>query len=143
MNEHERRWTVVFIGVFLHAITGCGTEDLGQVNGFVKVGGKPLNTGSILFQNTIGSVSINADITEDGAFIIRTFDKNGIPPGDYRVAVRPESFGGSGDASLVGQPTKSRPRGVVPEKYHDIRTSGVEVTVKRGANPPYVFNLLP
>lgn len=143
MNEYEKCWILIFTGILLHAIIGCAEEVFGTVNGFVEVGGKRLESGSILFQNATGSVSINADITADGSFVIRTFDKNGLPPGDYRVAVRPESFGGSGETTLVGQPMKTRRSSVVPEKYHDIRTSGLAITIEKGANPPCVFERSP
>jgi hypothetical protein len=123
---------------------GCSSDKLGQVNGIVTVDGKPLNTGSILFQNAAAGVSLNANIAEDGTFVVKTFDKNGIPPGVYQVAVRVETFGGS-ETPLVGQPIKRKlnPSVDVPEKYRDVKTSGLTATVNPGVNPPMKFDLKP
>ena len=135
----------------LHAIlavlvlaAGCSHETLGQVNGQVTVDGKPLNIGSILFQNAAAGVSINANIAEDGTFVIKTFDKNGIPPGVYQVAVRPDTFGDP-ETPLVGQPIKPKPKPSVdvPEKYRSLDSSGLKATVNPGVNPPFEFDLKP
>jgi hypothetical protein len=124
---------------------GCSPgEQLGQVNGVVTINGKPLNTGSILFQNSAAGVSINANIAEDGTFVVKTFDKNGIPPGIYKVVVRADTFGDP-ETPLVGQPIKPKPKpsAVVPEKYRTLETSDLSVTVNAGANPPLTLDLKP
>ena len=124
---------------------GCSPgEQLGQINGIVTVNGQPLNTGSILFHNAAANVSINANIAEDGTFVIKTFDKNGIPPGIYKIVVRADTFGDP-ETPLVGQPIKAKPKpkATVPEKYRTLETSDLSATVNAGVNPPLKLDLKP
>jgi hypothetical protein len=138
------RFLAVLPAILLLLAAGCSNEKLGQVNGVVAVDGKPLNTGSIVFQNAAAGVSINANIAEDGTFVIKTFDKNGIPPGIYKVAVRVDTFGDP-ETPLVGQPIKRKPKPavLVPEKYRTLETSDLTATVNPGVNPPMKFDLKP
>lgn len=123
-------------------IAGCSGPDIGQVSGSVTVNGKPLTTGSILFSNKEAGISINANLGDDGTFVIKTHKAEGLPPGEYQVAVKSVTFGGD-ETPLVGQrPTASaKPTVFIPPKYSNVNTSGLSATVKKGKNEPFVFDL--
>jgi hypothetical protein len=120
---------------------GCGSSpSIGTVSGRVTLDDTPVSDATIAFEDAKSGVSVNASLAGDGTFTIRTHDKAGLPPGEYRVAVRPGTFS-TGDAPLVAPPMPMAAKTPIPAKYHSSATSGLTATVKAGANPPYEFPL--
>ncbi len=118
-------------------LLGCSGPETGTLAGKVTVGGKPLTQGSVLFENAETGVSVNAPLGPDGAYTVKTHDRAGLPPGKYKVAVTPSTFGG-GEAPLVEAPSKQAPAASeIPAKCRSTATSGLSVTVKAGANPAF------
>ncbi len=122
-------------------LTGCGGSEVGIVSGKVTLDGQPLTGESVVFEDTARGISVNAPLAADGTFHARTYDKPGLPPGTYHVAIRPGAVG-SGQAPLVGDadPTVAPPI-AVPQRYRNIKTSELTTQVEAGKNPPLEFAL--
>ncbi len=128
----------------LAALTcGCGS-DAGRVSGTVSVGGQPLSQGTVVFEDRSAGISVNATIGPNGKYTAKTYDLNGLPPGKYQVAVRPDRLG-DGETPLVSDPSGESPDTVsaIPEKFHSLETSGLTATVEAGANESFDFDLEP
>ncbi len=123
-------------------VTACSGPDIGQVSGKVTVNGKPLGNAHINFSSPDQKVSVNANLNEDGTYVIKTYEHDGLPPGDYQVAVKSGTFGYE-ETPLVGQapPASARPTVHIPPKYAYPKTSGLTATVQRGKNKSFDFDL--
>lgn len=130
--------------LLLCLVSGCSGPETGKLSGKVTLpGGKPLAQGSVLFENTEKGVSVNAPLGSDGTYTVRTHDRAGLPPGTYKVAVTPSTFG-SGDVPLAEDPSKqASAASEIPAKYRSTATSGLTVTVKPGTNPALDIELRP
>lgn len=123
-------------------LCGCGKPEVGTVAGSVTLDGQPLSNGTIVFEDATRGVSVNAALAVDGTFTARTYDKQGLPPGSYQVAIRPGSVG-SGEAPLVGEvdPNSTPSASTIPERYRSVKTSELTADVKLGDNSPFDFLL--
>jgi len=145
---HIRR----FISVWLLCLSmvalltvGCGKHSTnGHVTGRVTVAGTRLSKGTILFENVRGGVSLFVNVNADGTYVVKTYKEDGLPPGDYRVAIRPEAAS-SGPVALVTPPDlqKAADTSPIPAKYRSAATSGLTIQVKQGSNAPFDFDLTP
>jgi hypothetical protein len=111
---------------------GCGpTEPLARISGKVTFEGAPVQEGLIVFSSTELGVHIMAKIN-DGSYRVVTERGVGLPPGDYQVAISPPLID-----HPVG-PILEPPRPVVyrdiPNRYHDIQTSGLSTELREGEN---------
>ena len=141
INSHSRQ-IALFLGVAAMAfVVGCGSSDTGRVAGHVTIGGKPLDQGAVVFQDAKKGAAILAPIGNDGTYRVKTSQKDGLPPGDYQVAIQPQSSY-SGPAPLAAPPKQQKKaESPIPTKYRSVKTSGLKVTVKQGDNPPFDFDL--
>ena len=120
---------------------GCGGEPVGTVQGKVTYRQAPVATGSVIFQNADGTVAMSANLNADGTYQVKSADRDGLPPGQYKVAISPGVIG-SGEVVLATMPGQA-PVGPppVPAKYHSPENSGLSATVAAGTNPPFNFEL--
>lgn len=127
------------------ALLGCGGADVGRVSGKVVFpGGKPLPQGSVVFENKEKGISVGAPIGPDGTYTVKTYDRVGLPPGTYKVAITPTTFGT--DETPFAEPPSKQSAGTsseIPRKYRSTATSGLSITVQPGPNPPYDIELKP
>lgn len=134
----RRLFHYLLLAAFLvSAPTGCGrdTPETFPVSGTVRfTDGKPLTAGSVEFQTQELQPPVTAfgSIQPDGSFILTTYDANdGAVPGKHIIAViSGTTLGNNGN-------NQERP-GVIESselhpKYRQIKTSGIERTVKRGS----------
>ncbi|MEZ6069960.1 MAG: carboxypeptidase-like regulatory domain-containing protein [Pirellulales bacterium] len=116
---------------------GCGSgEPLGQVSGVVTLAGEPVTNGSVVFENRELGISVRANLDDQGRYHVRTYDQDGLPPGDYQVAVT-STRTGSGASPFVGDPADQQPTDTgpaIPEKYFKIATSDLSAHVDAGPN---------
>jgi hypothetical protein len=134
---------VVFgITTFLLAsIAGCGqsgSETMFPVEGQVKLRGKPLTKGTVVFypdpsKGNTTKHEPRGDIEADGHYKIVTHPRQGAPPGWYKVAV------------IVTEPSDpknlySLPRSLIPEKFSKPDESQVTLEV-RSQPPPGAYDL--
>ena len=131
-------WLVLTSAVLL---AGCNQESIGKVAGKVTLAGRPLSAGSIVFDNQVAGISVRANLGPEGTYQVRTHDKAGLPPGNYRVAVTP-SVVGNGETPLAGKPLPEAPPALIPVKYHDVKTSGLTADVQAGQNQSFDFALV-
>ena len=110
----------------LVAITGCGQDSAGVVTGTVTHQKSPVTSGTVFFSNDELGIHLNATIQVDGSYQVFRAGSAGLPPGTYQVAVKPPIY----EMPVGGDPSANKPPPFdVPEKYHDISTSGLETTV--------------
>ena len=132
--------TVVFTGLLA---VGCSPSDVGHVQGKVTVGGQPLPHGSVVFEDAARGIAVFAPLQTDGSYRALTYDKRGLPAGNYRVAITPNVIG-TGESPLVAPlkpPPPPPPGPSIPEKYTDAQTSGLTIQVQPGKNQPFDFEL--
>lgn len=115
----------------LCCLLGCGSEFGATVDGVVTLDGNPISPGLITFApEEPGIAPAVSDLDPKGRFELTTNKKPGVKPGKYRVAIqafRPPDV-------PEGQRTMKPSERLVPDKYFDINTSGLEFTVEPGNN---------
>jgi hypothetical protein len=125
----------------LVAVAGCGRGPTrAPVEGQVLYEGKPLEFGTVMFQPPSGQPS-QARIRPDGTFTMETFGHGaGAIVGRCRVRITCyESDAPSADGAMSEEPVTGRM--LIPSRYGEYATSGLEVDVLPGKNEPTVFEL--
>lgn len=108
------------------ALAGCGGGG-SKVTGKVSYNGKPLNSGTILFQTEEGVRS--ATIQSDGTYTIED-----VPAGNAKIAVTvapPPEKGPDGVSADEAGTSEANPV-LVPEKYSRVETSELTYKVTSG-----------
>ena len=110
-------------------LSGCNdAKQSGPVRhesgGIITFNGKPVPKAQVMFFGP--GVSRGAITGEDGRFKVRAGTGNGLPAGEYEVAVRPAP---GGDLEVINF---DRPD--IPEKYRSRETSGLKQTIVSGSN---------
>jgi hypothetical protein len=112
-------------------LTGCRRgEALVPVSGTVTLQGKPVADGIVTFSSHAKGVYVTARLDAQGHYDVRQAGGNGLPPGEYEVAITPAV-----PPALNSQPSASPPppKGpklvVIPLKYRDGKTSGLTLIV--------------
>ena len=127
------------------ALSGCGSAEnrapVSQVTGRVFLGEEPLAFGEVMFQPLQGGQPATGKITEGGSFSLSTYRLNdGAAVGRHRVRIVCYT---SQDPSNQ----KPGPQGdslgelLIPRRYANFSTSGIEVSVLAGGNAPFIFKL--
>ena len=144
MCRCRRLWAGCLMGLVL---TGCsGGPRLGKVFGRVRVGGKPVTSGTIMFHPDNGPTAIGA-IRLDGAYTLTTFKAgDGALVGSHHVTIHattvgegtlvdPKSFDEEIQLSRKGAKilVAGKVTWIVPEKYSRTETSDLTATV--GSSP--------
>jgi hypothetical protein len=132
------------VGAALFAALGCGGPDGPKtypVKGKVvyKGGGDVgrLTGGQVHFES-VGETRVTGlgEIEDGGTFSVWCYleskDREGLPPGEYRVCVRTARGGGDED----GAPR--RRSGPIHPRYQTFDKSGLTVTVAEGTNTPTI-----
>jgi predicted small lipoprotein YifL len=110
-------------------LAGCGQGggDLMPVNGKVTADGQPLTTGAVTFHpdatkgNTTPHIPVGM-IDEQGNYKLMSANREGAPPGWYKVTVIAE---GPPDEKNPYAPRKS----IINRKFADVQSSRFEVEV--------------
>lgn len=119
------------------SFAGCSdAPEMTVVEGKVLYQGEPLSRGAVMFQPEQGQPS-QAMIAPDGTFRMETFGYgDGAVVGHNRVRI--VSFEGEaaeeGEAGGLG-------RSLIPKRYGNYSTSGLEIDIQAGHNEPVVFEL--
>lgn len=120
----------------------CGQEPRGTVTGRVTQAGAPVSGATIYFEDAAAGISVMAPLSQDGSFVVKTYQGAGLPPGNYKVAVAPGGISNpEGPTPLALDVAKSSPTADIPSKYHKTATSGLTAQVQAGENPPFHFDL--
>ena len=124
----------------MFASAGCSRERLeavAPVAGKIHYDGKPLAEATVVFHRLEGEGrSLTTRTTADGTFRVTTHQPNdGAPPGRYAVTVELRDWVRDGDEAVRSG------RNLLPPKYADPRTSGLECVVVDGDNQLPLWNL--
>ena len=122
------------------ATTGCSRgPEIVPVSGKVLYNGEPLKFGGVMFQPPAGQPA-RGTIQPDGTFVLTTDDSgDGATVGTNRVRVTcyqaqdPSAPASEGEAALG--------KLLIPKKYSDIDTSGIEIEIPRGGRDDVVIEL--
>ena len=136
----------VCCAVFLAAgCSGDGTEPLKNlvpVSGTITYDGEPLDQGVVSFAPVEpGGQSATGKIV-DGKFTMQTtVSAPGVVAGKYKVLVESTE---TLDSAPSTNPTDlyAKPKNLIPARYNDVKTSGLEIEVVSGMSPPS-WNLEP
>jgi len=141
MKRPDRHWHRRAAGGALAALVflasaGCGSGMYPVQGKIVYADGKPateLAGGTVLFENPEARVSAMGEISKGATFQLTSTKKNdGAPPGTYRVAIgAPDPDEGKVQDDT---PKSKRRKSPVAEKYRNMETSGLRVTVERKKN---------
>ena len=147
-----RRCCLTLAGLFLAA--GCSGSDDGDlppraaVSGIVTHNGQPVEGATVLFfpqgeHNHVATGLSNAS----GKYALQTFGTNdGAVPAKFAVTVRKTELIYTGAAPVPGaaddaEVPPSVEKHMLPEKYGDASTSGLEATVAAGQENVFNFEL--
>jgi hypothetical protein len=121
---------------------GCGSQsehpETVPVQGKVIFNGQPVPRGTITFQPDDGQTA-TGEIQPDGTYRLGTFaEKDGAVPGHHKVMII------ANDADPTKMPGSSPgykpPKDLIPKKYSQLETSGLEATVTKDKST-YDFEL--
>lgn len=115
------------------AATGCGAGTV-SVSGIVKLQGRPLTSGTVLFHGPDGRVD-HSLIAEDGKYIIPESRLGIVRITVQSHAAAPSGLPTRGDPAPGVAPSKRGAAGkvvVLNNRYLDPATSGLTYTVHRG-----------
>ncbi len=124
----------------LSVVAGCGgSGPTGTVTGKVTKDGNPV-AAQVSFKGETGTASGVSDATT-GVYTLSTGDSNAIIAGKYQIAVSDivssEADPAAADYSKMMESGGAAPAAktsVVPAKYNNFGSSGLECTVTEGAN---------
>jgi hypothetical protein len=126
-------WAGILLVAGLSLFSGCGRSGPRQwpTTGCILLQGKPV-AGAIQFRNTAAGVDLVIPLDAEGKYAVATASGPGLPEGEYSVAIMPRQHLPVGAVSVA--PIKSP----IPQKYRQLATSQLVMTVKPGPN---VFNI--
>lgn len=125
--------TLVLMLVFTAALSGCSRSPFdSDVAGSVTLDGAAIGPGVIIFSPVDGGRNASrGNLAAGGDYHLVTKHARGLDPGSYQVAVQVYD---QSNAPPPGQRQMKRPESLVPNKYLDVKTSGLEYTVEPGSN---------
>ncbi|WP_164102208.1 hypothetical protein [Candidatus Laterigemmans baculatus] len=137
---------LVMNGALLPFLAGCGSEAEGPhlvpAAGELTYQGKPLEGYEVFLQPTSPEEPRAGGVTDaEGKFVLQTVGEDGAQPGDYRVYIVKQM------EELAGEPGREVPmsqpaaRSVLPKKYEDPDTSGLEVTIPEAGDQAIALEL--
>ena len=132
-----RPWGLMCAMILCGAVGCSDREEIGVIEGTVTYQGQPVSNATLFFRDHERGIHIMADLKDDGTYQVFTAGGRGLPLGQYRIAVVPS------DTATVANPDTGEiqtsravagPRTTFPERYRDVRTSGLSTTVEEGHN---------
>jgi hypothetical protein len=127
------RQGVEFFGAaaFIIVLTGCAkTTQESQVSGHVTLDGKRIGPGTVVFSPVDSGKPATGSIESDGSYLMKTSRDDGLAAGRYRVAVSIREMPQNVQRGDRPPPGKL----LIPEKYEQSTTSGLEYEVVPGDN---------
>lgn len=118
-------------------LAGCGSKRVATtpVSGTATYKGKPLKFGSVLFQPEVGPPATGT-IQPDGTFTLSTYTTgDGAVVGKNRVQVSCSDKQDPNAPKQTGNVEQTVGKSLIPQKYTNYSTSGLEIDVKPGMSP--------
>lgn len=130
---------VVVSALLVAFVAGCGGSGVKPIanlvpcRGTVTLDGQPLPHGMVGLEPLEPGAGRSANgAIKDGHFELATSaSAAGVVVGKYRVSVQSVSQEKTSSPAEMAKPPKS----LIPKKYNDIKTSGLEVEVTKGMQP--------
>lgn len=134
-------------------LAGCPAKPaVGTLSGRVTNQGKPVTDARILFENAELGAGTMLELDADGRFTVATADGPGLPPGIYKVAIKPKGKGSgmptaTGDLpveALAGSSFANEPppkNDLVPDRFNSFDAGGLQTEIRPGANPSWDIDL--
>lgn len=121
------------VWVVLLLVPGCSQSPFdADVSGRITLDGAPVEPGVVIFSPVDkGKNSSRGKIDSGGYYFLVTRHERGIDPGRYRVSVRVFE---KGDPPGPGERAPANLPPLVPERYLQPSTSGLEFDVLAGSN---------
>lgn len=138
----DRFVAVLLAGAMTAAVAGCGSDRLpvAPVQGKVLYRGEPLEFGSVMFQPDVGPAA-KGTINSDGTFRLSSYGQaDGAVIGTHRVRITCFDVQRPGHRHSQSEQEAGAGRPLIPRKYSNCATSGLQVEVE-AANKPFVFEL--
>jgi|tagenome__1003787_1003787.scaffolds.fasta_scaffold19681011_1 hypothetical protein len=129
----QRRTRIALaVAMILTLASGCHNSSMEpEVTGTVKLDGKPIGPGTIVFVPTEqGRKPVAGSVESDGSYDLKPSRMSGLSSGQYRVAVSIREMPRitkRGDRPPVGKL-------LTPEKYEDETKSGLQYQLEAGRN---------
>lgn len=149
----RRSGAALLIGpaLILGVVVGCGDKgrlEVAPVRGQVTYQGRGVPSATVIFHPSEGTdesakkLRPFAYADANGNFVLKTYiDGDGAPPGTYRVSIVARSSPPGGIRSKDSAPSaesSSAPGIRIPpkisEKYANVETAGIQVTIHEGEN---------
>ncbi len=126
------RWAVGCCCVATLALLGgcTGSSQESQVSGQVSLDGNNIGPGMVVFAPAGGGKPATGSIESDGSYTLNTSREVGLAAGKYNVAVSVREMPQNVKRGDRPPPGKL----LIPEKYEQSTTSGLEYEVKPGDN---------
>ena len=125
--------SILFTWLLFCALTGCSRDQntYGKVSGRVTADDKPVVDAVVLFQEPAQHIFIQATTDADGRYNFDKLPGEGLPVGNYQIAVQPPI-----QEIETGKPLPPpKPFPKVDPKFLDPEKSGLKLEVKTGENP--------
>ena len=113
-------------------LNGCGGVYDSSVTGVVTLDSSPVPRGTVTFKPIGTGPSAYGQVGPDGSYTLRTGREEGIPPGQYQVAVVANEPAPMKQTASGGPPPPGKP--ITPAWYKRPETSGLQFTVEPGSN---------
>jgi hypothetical protein len=112
--------------------TGCGGPYDSSVSGLVTLDGNVVPRGTVTYQPVTGGPPALAQIDDSGSYEVWTGREEGLPSGEYAVAVSANEPPTSQTSAKGGPPPPGK--AITPVWYRSTETSGLKYTVESGSN---------
>jgi len=110
-------------------LVGCGGDSHGDVSGNVKIDGKPLPAGDIIFESTDGSAPVAHGKIKDGQYSLKS------APGAKKVKITATRPGKNVDPAMGAAPQEA----MIGPEYNS--NTKLTADVKPGTNPNVNFDV--
>ena len=135
----DMKRTAVSLAAMLVMLAGCGGPKLLPVSGVVTLDGQPVAEAGVMFLPVEKGQATGGTTDATGKFELATTNRIGVAPGQYRVTVTKREVAGRGMFDTT-QSKSPKVQWLVPEKYGNVSTSGLEATVS-AENRQFTFAL--
>ncbi len=148
MKHSHTLYYSLFVFAFLSPI-GCGDSDRppwASANGVITLEGEPLQNAMVVFAPEDGKRLATGKTNDDGEFELFTFAPgDGAVIGKHQVSVvareEPKSASSDGGSMAGGPAAPKQTKAVIPQKYLDAGTSGLQAEVTDGGDNYFEFDL--
>ena len=141
MSKRLRRGCITgaAIGSAILCLAGCGGPYDSKVSGKVTIDGAVVSNGTVAFSPVSGGPAAYGKIEPTGDYVIQTGREQGLPAGDYQVAVTANEPAKMNKTETGGPPPPGK--ALTPAWYRSKNNLGIEVHCEEGLGTLLIWNL--